>query len=163
MKKTILFITAIVSLCSCVQPPKADDHNAGQVHAELAVIETNEDVKPISLSDLFTLPDAEKILGEPAHLADSSTAHREDALVYQCSYKANSEDVKSKKTGVVYFLVEQYNKVSSAQKKYSFIKTANENHGIKVLNDLGDEAYFHTDGENFYFIMARKRERDFNM
>ena len=25
-----------------------------------------------------------------------------------------------------------------------------------MIHDLGDEAYFHSDGENFYFILVRK-------
>jgi len=48
--------------------------------------------------------------------------------------------------------------------KYHDIKTANEDHeGITTLTDLGDEAYFHTDSENFYFIMVRKGVIVFNM
>ena len=163
MKRTIQYLTAIIVLCACAQSPKPDDPDYRQLQARLAAIETNQDAKPLSLNSLLTLSDAEKILGEPAHLDDSSNQYKEDALVYQCSYKANSEDAKSKRTGSLYFLVEQYKEVASAQKKYSFIKTANENHGIKVLHHLGDEAYFHSDGENFYFVMVRKGKKVFNM
>ena len=35
--------------------------------------------------------------------------------------------------------------------------------GIKTLKNMGDEAYFHTDNQNFYFIMARKGNRMIRM
>ena len=114
--------------------------------------------------NLFTESDAEKILGEQAQLTDSSTTLKEDTLEYRCAYTANAKDQKTGKTGVVYFLFEQYAKVSIAKKVYSSIKTANENHeGVKVLHDMGDEAYFHSDGQNFYFILVRKGEKMLRM
>lgn len=117
-----------------------------------------------TINNLLTLSHAEKILGEAAVLTDSASVEGKDASMYQCAFKARSEDPKSKKTGALYFLVEQYIEVNAAQKKYSFIKTANEKHeGVKILNDLGDEAYFHSDGENFYFVMVRKGTKVFNM
>lgn len=71
---------------------------------------------------------------------------------------------KTGKTGAVYYLFEQYEDVSSAHEQYSFIKTANEDHeGVKVLHNIGDEAYFHSDYQNFYFIIVRKGEKMFNM
>jgi hypothetical protein len=152
MKVTIILLTTILFTYACVQSSPRDN---GDKQAQAA--------NSTSLSNLFTLADAEKILGEPAHLADSSTKREGDALRYQCAYKANAEDVKSSKTGNVYFLAEEYNEVSSAQKKYAFIKKANENHGIKTLDDVGDEAYFHSDNQNFYFIMVRKGAKVFNM
>jgi len=113
---------------------------------------------------LFTKSDAEKILGEQAHLTDSSSAMKVDTLEYKCAYTANSKDLKTGKTGVVYFLFEQYARLSSAKNAYSSIRTANENHeGVKTLHDIGDEAYFHSDGQNFYFILARKGEKMFRI
>jgi hypothetical protein len=121
---------------------------------------TTEDQKValIGVNELFTSDDARKIVGEPVHLEDSSTAHSGDAVItHHVSYKANNVDAKSGKTGAIYILIERYRELPHAQSKYSNIKKANEDHeGIKVLDDLGDEAYFHSDGENFLFIMARK-------
>ena len=113
--------------------------------------------------DLFHLTDAEKILGESARLTDSATSTNETALTYKCAYTAKMQDAKSGKMGVVYLLVEHYFELASAQKRYSFIKTANQDHGIQQLQGIGDEAYFHTDGQNFYFIMVRDGDRVFNM
>jgi hypothetical protein len=113
--------------------------------------------KEDALSKYFTLADAGKILGEAAHLADSATKKQGNAVSYSCSFKANAP--AGDKTGAIYYLLEKYDDVLKAHQKYSSIKKANENHeGIKTLTNLGDEAYYHSDGTNFYFIMARKGE-----
>jgi len=155
MKKILFSVIVIVFLSACIQSTKSNGSNAQQ--------DQNKPAKRVKLDNLVTIDDVEKIMGEPLHLSDSATKRAADATTYQCAYKANTEDIKSKKTGAIYFLFEEYGQVSSAQKKYSFIKTANQNHGIKTLHDLGDEAYFHTDRENFYFVMVRKGARVFNM
>jgi len=127
-------------------------------------VKVNELRNSIHPDNLFTKSDAEKILGEPAHLTDSSTTIKEDTLEYRCTYAANSKDQKTGKTGIVYFLFDQYAKASIAEKIYSSIRVANENHeGFKVLHDMGDEAYFHSDGRNFYFILVRKGEKMIRM
>lgn len=115
------------------------------------------------LNELFTIKDAEKILGEPAHLLDSSTSIVTNVTRFQSAYKANIEDPESRKTGAIYLLFEDYSTVDAANEKYDFTKTANQDHGIKTLENLGDEAYFHSDNINFYFIMIRKGNKVMNM
>ncbi|HET9826153.1 MAG TPA: hypothetical protein VFP87_12525 [Chitinophagaceae bacterium] len=112
----------------------------------------------IDITSLFTLSDAEKILGEPAHLADSASTVpgvasetsvndsvfpiKKMALSYKCAYEANAEDKKTGRTGKVYFLFEQYPQISSAATVYSYYKRSNQNHpGFKERHDLGDEAW----------------------
>jgi len=137
----------------------------------------NHPLTTIHPSNLFTLSDAEKILGEPAHLTDSSSttkgvaskhavndsvsAIKKEAATYGCAYKANAEDKKTGKTGIVYFLFEQYPQASSAKTVYSFYKRANENNpGFKELHGLGDEAWF---GSNPLFVYVRKGDKIFVM
>jgi hypothetical protein len=122
------------------------------------------------IRNLFTLSDAEKILGEPAHLADSGSTTPGDASknsvndsvapikrqasTYGCAYEANSMDKKTGKTGKVYFLLEEYPQISSAATVYSYYKRSNENHpGFKEVHDLGDEAWF---GNSPLFVYMRK-------
>ena len=113
---------------------------------------------------LFTKSDAEKILGVSAHLTDSASSVRQDTIEYRCTYTADSIDLKTGKTGNIYFMWDQYADTSIAKSVYSFIKKGNENHeGVKVIHDLGDEAYFHSDGENFYFILVRKGQKMIRM
>lgn len=113
--------------------------------------------------ELFNLNYAEKIMGEPMHLTDSTVKHEGGVLSYLSGYKANSEDKKIGRTGAIYFLFEQFDQIASAHDKYASTKTANEHNGIQTLDNLGDEAYFHTDGEHFYFIMVRKGGKVFNI
>ena len=113
---------------------------------------------------LFTKADAEEILGQPAQLTDSATTVIADTMEYRSAYKANATDVKTGKTGMIYFLCERYARVSIARDVYSSIKTGNENHeGFKIVHDMGDEAYFHSDGQNFLFVIVRKGEKMFRI
>lgn len=169
MKKIFCLITATLTLLGCDQSTTSGDENSQKRHeqskteavTDARVSQTHNLLDP---NNFFTLSDAEKILGEPAHLTDSTMKIEGDASTYSCAYAANSKDKKTGKTGAIYFMFEQYAQVASAQKVYSSIKTANEGHeGIKELQDLGDEAYFHSDGENFYFILVRKGDKMFRM
>ena len=121
---------------------------------------------------LFTLADAEKIMGEPGRLVDSETVAagtgRESSpkdSVFQikktasfsgCAYEANKKDEKTGRTGKVYFLVEEYPDVSSASTVYSYYKRSNEHHdGFKELQ-LGDEAWY---GNSPLFVYVRKTNK----
>jgi hypothetical protein len=146
MRKLCCFAIALIVLLSCDQKATSGSKSTA---------------KP--LLPVLTLPDAVSILGEPAHITDSSWTTEKEIIIYQNAYTANTPDPKGGKTGVFYFFIEQHPTATSAAKTYSDIKTANENHGIKVLNGLGDEAYFHTDNENFYYIMVRKGNTGFRI
>lgn len=115
------------------------------------------------LSSLFTVSDAEKILREPAHLIDSSATIKNNILAYSSAYFADKIDTITGKTGSIYFTFEKYDQISLASKKYTSTKKANENNGIQTVDNMGDEAYFHTDGQGFYFIMVRKGVNVFNL
>ena len=122
------------------------------------------------IRNLFTLSDAEKILGEPAHLSDSgstapgvgrensvndSVSHiKKLASSYRCAYEANAEDKKTGKTGIVYFLIEQYPQVLPAATVYSYYKRSNEtNPGFKELHGPGYEGW---SGDSPLFVYLRK-------
>ncbi|MEZ4828675.1 MAG: hypothetical protein R3C61_20675 [Bacteroidia bacterium] len=110
-------------------------------------------------SVFLSLTDAEKILGETAHLSDSSLVTEKGVRQYKLTYTANATDTGSGKTGNIYFMAEVYEDAASAHKTYASIFKSNEDHeGVVVLDNLGDEAYFHSDSnpQNFMFIMVRK-------
>lgn len=117
-----------------------------------------------SQSSLFTINDAEKILGEKSHLTDSSSESIDGITSYKCTFTADTEDKKTDKTGIIYFMVEEYSTLKAAEKVYADIMTSNKAHeGFKKLSGLGDEAYFHSDDENFLFVMVRKGVKMFRM
>lgn len=152
-------ILLVISLLSCQSSQKED----AAVEKEQAVRPTsNGDEKvvntPAATSEpVLTLVDAEKILGEPAVITENNTSTQPNIKATRLAYRAKSTEVEKEKGGGVYFLLEEYKLITDAKTKYGFIQASNENNaGYKALKDVGDEAYFHSDGENFYFIMARK-------
>jgi len=127
--------------------------------------------------NLFTLTDAEKILGEPSHLSDSGWyapgAGRENspkdsvlplkklASSWRCAYETNAIDNKTGKTGIIYFHVEEYPNVSSASAVYSYYKRSNETHaGFKELYGYGDEGWY---GNSPLFVYVRKANKIWGM
>jgi len=157
------FILIACSLASKPGHDKSQSEPGKKPVDSTTIIHAHPVIKPIDRSPFLTLADAEKILGESVHVIDSSTTLGPESLTFQCSYAANEKDSKTKKTGAIYFLMERFNEVTGAQNRYSFIMESNRANGIKELKDVGDEAYFHTDSENFYFIMVRKGVNVFNM
>ena len=169
MKKIFCLIAGTLALLGCERSATLASNNNQQYQERsktgtVTAVKINQPHHSIHPRNLFTLSDAEKILGQQAHLTDSASTIEGDVSTYKCSYTANYKDPKTGKTGVIYIMFEEYAQVSSAKKVYSSIKTANENHeGVKELHDMGDEAYFHSDGQNFYFILVRKGEKMFRM
>ena len=166
MKKNIISITAILFLISCNSPNEKNNLHEKQVPKTDSLqigksVETKATVNP---QNLLSVGDARLILGEPCSVIDVSNSNEGKALNYSCSYEALAKNKKKGKKGSLYFLLEEYTDSLGAKERYTFIKTSNEkNPGVKVLSGYGDEAYFHSDLENFYFIMARKGKNVFNM
>lgn len=168
MKESYFIFVALTSL-SCQQLTIADqERKQNTVTATTEQTENGPDKNTqscgsLELQKVFQLSDAERILGENAQLKDSSLTIKDNVSIYQCAYTANAEDEKTGKTGAVYCMVECYKEIASARQVYASIKTANQAHGIKNLDDIGDEAYFHSDKRNFLMIMARKDHKVLRM
>jgi hypothetical protein len=61
-------------------------------------------------------------------------------------------------------MLEVYGDEADARDSYQSIYRSNEDHdGVEVMDGLGDEAYFHSDSENFCFILVRKANRMLRM
>src|SRR5204862_4383991 len=82
----------------------------------------------------------------------------------RCDYTALLQDEKTSKTGKLYFMYEVYAGVAAAENAYTAIYQANSWHeGVEIVTGLGDEAYYHSDGTNFYFFLVRKNEKMFRI
>jgi hypothetical protein len=115
-------------------------------------------------SKLLTLPDAEKIMGEPASLTCNMFTKKGDTLEYKCDYTASAKDPATDKLGKLYFMDEVYKTTTAAHDAYTFFYKANSTHeGFEPVKGLGDEAYYHTDGKNFYFYLVRKGNKMYRM
>jgi hypothetical protein len=150
--------TALILLCSCGGAAASRDAR------DTVVVEAARQVQNFANpAQLFSVDDAEEILGETARLQDSSTQWDGKVVTYRCTYTTLVTPRDGKKKRVIYFLFEEYRDADDAHTIYSGFKKANQNHsGLETIN-LGDEAYFHSDGKNFYFVMARKGRRMFRI
>jgi len=107
--------------------------------------------------NLITLSDAEKIFGESAKVLENLTENTDNVKVRKTTFRANNNDPVKGGTINLYFMYEEYKYDSSAKRVYNDIKVSNQTHeGFELLKGVGDEAYYHTDKTNFYFILARK-------
>jgi len=113
---------------------------------------------------LLTPSGAERIMGEQANLTCNTYFKKSDTLEYKCDYTALLKDETSGKIGKIYFMYEVYSSSVKAKHAYNAIYQANKMHdGVKLEVGLGDEAYYHTDGTNFYFYLVRKNQKMFRM
>ncbi|HUS01986.1 MAG TPA: hypothetical protein VMY77_09680 [Chitinophagaceae bacterium] len=174
MKNFIYLTTAVLLIWSCDQSTLSSNYKAEKGSADtIAKTEVNHPLTSIGPSGLLTLTDAEKILGEPGHLSDSGSTTKGTASKYnvkdsvsgikinastfRSTYIANSMDKKTGRTGIIYFVLEQYPDESSAKTVYSFYKRGNQNKpDFKELPDLGDEAWF---GTSPLFVYVRKGDK----
>lgn len=104
--------------------------------------------------------DAEKILGEAARLAESSSEGRDGVERGKCTFTAVGGDSKSDRAGTLYYLFERYRAVKAAQEAYAAIVKSNKSMpGLRKIDGLGDEAFFHSDEANFVMIIFRKGDK----
>ena len=113
---------------------------------------------------LLTLSYAAKVMGEPTELTCNTFIKKGDTLEYKCDFTAISKDETTGKTGKLYFMYEIYASAAAAEIAYTSIYKANSGHeGVKIVSGIGDEAYYDSDGKNFYFYLVRKNEKMFRM
>lgn len=159
-----LFVTFIVSVYLPVIAGCGDSPGMSEDAAVAGGVDTIMTQKAVQAQSLLSLADAERILGERAVLRDSASTIEGQATRYRCTYGAVDSNRDRKRRRVVYFLFEEYPNVTAAHEVYTRIKVANQDHeGIETLQGVGDEAYFHSDGTNFYYMMARKGWRGFRI
>lgn len=105
----------------------------------------------------LSFAEAEKILGTRVALVSNSWTFRTDVNRFECSYRAIEKDAASGKDINLFFLLEESSTENQAKEAYEKIWRSNKHHqGIETLSGIGDEAYFHSDRQNFHFLMARK-------
>jgi hypothetical protein len=125
----------------------------------LVAVNQQNNVQP---EKLFTKADAERIMGEPLRLTNNTPSSTPQAASHLYGYEAVAK-VATGRPGAIYFLFEQYHDEAEAIKRYVGTRDANKPMGIEELPGLSDGAYYHTDGQHFYFIMVRKGKYVFNI
>jgi hypothetical protein len=106
---------------------------------------------------LLSVPDAQKILGQPTKLTGRTTKVKEGVTQYQCTYLAGPETVAGSRPCYLYYSLERHAEVAKAQKLYADMLASNSGMaGVKTLSGVGDEAWLHTDSNNFVLLIVRK-------
>jgi hypothetical protein len=114
----------------------------------------DEKVKPCKF---LSFAEAEKILGSPVELITNSWNFADGETKFDCHYRSIKKDEASGREINLFFRLEESADESQAKKIYETIWNSNKNHqGIEILSGIGDEAYSHSDRQNFYFVMVRK-------
>jgi len=100
--------------------------------------------------------DAERILGLPAKETDHLSKEKDGVSRFECTFTA-TENADANRISHLYYVYEQYKNAASAHDVYQGILSANNGmSGQKQLDRLGDEAWLHTDSENFELLIFRK-------
>lgn len=111
-------------------------------------------------SDLFGVQDAQWMIQAGAQRTESSHNQRPGRYTLNMTFTAIHPD-ENGDTANVYFMFTEFDNIDSAKSSYDGIARANADHeGIEQLEGYGDEAYFHSDGENFYFLLMRKGHKE---
>lgn len=104
------------------------------------------------------IKDAEKVLGMPARQIESSAVNENNVLQYKCTWKATKEELNSN----LFYMDEVYADADAAHKIFADIVASNVNPG-QSRPDIGDEAWFHSDGTNFCLLIVRKGNKMIRM
>ena len=140
--------------------------NIGSMTRALFILLVNFFVLKIQAQSypLLSKGDAEKILGQPAHLIMSKAETKDSIVNYRCTYTVNNTGAPAGKESNLYYLLEEYQNKGAAGKSFRHLVTANERMpGFYLLPGYGDEAAIQTDSTNFQLIMVRKSDRILRM
>ncbi|MCP9761334.1 hypothetical protein [Lacihabitans soyangensis] len=100
----------------------------------------------------LTIQEAERILGETCQLIESGNETKVGGHKYKSTHIGSSNA-----NHALYFIFESYESELSANKTFDEFKMSNQtSSGFEKIEDIGDEAFFHTDKENFGLVIARK-------
>ncbi|QKJ32314.1 hypothetical protein HQ865_21980 [Mucilaginibacter mali] len=119
-------------------------------------MEQKASIKSAHAAPCISLAEAEKVLGEPAVLLNNTTSEKDGIRESNCGYAAKTADPEKHVTGSVYVTVKQYPSAAAAQKAYTDIVVANRMMAGQEKVAIGDEGYYHTDGEHFHLFIFRK-------
>jgi hypothetical protein len=157
--KPFVYILLVLHFSGCTRNSKSL-----QDKSEIVSVSVKEKSNESHSSSLMTIADAEKIMGETMHLTDSVTENKVGVIIKRLQYSSVEINKKTTRPNIIECMIEYYDEISAAENTYISIKKANEDHdGIKTLTGIGDEAYFHSDNKNFYFVLARKCSTVFRM
>ncbi len=111
---------------------------------------------PNNFSYQLSQAEAEKIMGEPLKLNDSSSGYADGAHYFKCSYFGFVKDSITGFEGRLYYMYEDYDKESEAHKVYEGFRISNEKNSPLKNFAAADEGYYQEPPGPPPFILARK-------
>jgi hypothetical protein len=88
---------------------------------------------------------------------DSSVVGEKGQILKVQEFVAINKDASTGKTGNLYYMLETYPGADEASKVLRGFLKSNRPNGARSVTDIGDEAFTHTDNQNFMLIIARKK------
>lgn len=100
----------------------------------------------------LNIQEAERILGETCQIKESGNETKNGGHKYKSTHIGSSNT-----NHALYFIFESYESELSADKIFDGFLVSNQSfNGFEKIENIGDEAFFHTDKENFGLVIARK-------
>jgi hypothetical protein len=118
--------------------------------------------KAVHMYKFVTLAEAEKVMGEKAHVKDSVWRNSGSITKFMTTMVANETDKKTGKAKKLFFSFENYPHETDAKELYALIKAENEKTAASsAIDEIGDGAFVVKDQLGFPFIMVRKGSKIF--
>ncbi len=103
--------------------------------------------------------DAERILGQAVKLTEDKNETKDMRTKRSLSYTALEKEPGTSRSVNLYYTLTKHPNLLQARNAYSDILKSNTNlPGQSALKGIGDEAWYHTDNENFSVIIVRKAD-----
>ncbi|MBL7828581.1 MAG: hypothetical protein JNJ57_18245 [Saprospiraceae bacterium] len=111
-------------------------------------------------ANLLSVYDAEKIFGGPAALTENTIVRKNDSQLYKCAYVAQGQDLMAGRPSVLDLSLEEFNADGSASVLFGNLRKEYESEaGFQTVFNLGSEAFFTSDNQNYYYILIRKNNK----
>ncbi|MES2652573.1 MAG: hypothetical protein V4663_12595 [Bacteroidota bacterium] len=111
------------------------------------------------LNDSPSKQEAEEILGQPIKVNIHKTETNDDVINKRITYAGLQNEPKTNRAVNLSYSLKKYKNAALAKNAYATIIKNNVNMaGQTSINGMGDEANYHTDGENFSLLMVVKGE-----
>ena len=149
MKASVFFVIAATAIAAagCEQEPAFQD----------PFTRTQIDWRP---SLVFGTKDAARILGNESRLEKSTAYQDEGAKVYQSAFRDDWRDPQTGKTGILYYMYEEYQSADAARSYLAATLKANSIDPADVVRTAsGAELHYLTGGEVVRMAMVLKENR----
>lgn len=157
LKKILLFLYTIF-LCGCGDSSTNIEQRVGpgNMLSRKKVMDSVGQIPGACISRT----DAEMILGQPANIVEISFDSAVMVGTNRCAYKAIKKDTITGKTGMLHYVMEQYDIVPIAKRKFKQVFDQNKTSTqFTAIKGIGNEGFLQSVDQNYYMIIVRRDHR----